>query len=93
VCVLDSFQFLGPTSVAASVSFTVQWAATDPGQRRGRGISVPPTDPAAFVGRFTPARATGLFSGSEVGFGFAGRGTTDGTFAELGPERNGVFLS
>jgi hypothetical protein len=92
VCVLDSFQFLGPNSVAASVSFTVRWQATGPRERRGSDSSVPPTDPAAFLGRFAPARATGSFSGSEVGFGFTGRGTTAGTFAELGPERNSVFL-
>jgi hypothetical protein len=93
VCVLDSFQFLGPNSIAASVSFTVRWQATGPRERRGSGTAVPPTDPAAFLGRFAPARATGSFSGSEVGFSFTGRGDTDGTFAELGPERNGVFLS
>jgi hypothetical protein len=93
VCVLDSFQFLGPTSVAASVSFKVRWQATGPRERRGSGRSVPATDPAAFLGRFAPARATGVFSGSEAGFGFTGRGTTGGTFAELGPERNGVFLT
>jgi hypothetical protein len=92
VCVLDSFQFLGPTSIAASVSFKVRWEATGPRKRRGSGAAVPATDPAAFLGRFAPARATGSFSGSEVGFGFTGRGTTDATFAELGPERNGVFL-
>jgi hypothetical protein len=92
VCVLDSFQFLGPNSIAASVSFTVRWEATGPRERRGSGAAVPATDPAAFLGRFAPARATGSFSGSEVGFGFTGRGTTDATFAELGPERNGVFL-
>jgi hypothetical protein len=92
VCVLDSFQFLGPTSIAASVSFKVRWEATGPRQRRGSGSSVPPPDPAAFLGRFAPARATGSFSGSEVGFGFTGRGDTARTFAELGPERNGVFL-
>jgi hypothetical protein len=92
VCVLDSFQFLGPNSVAASVSFTVRWQATGPRERRGSGTAVPPTDPAAFLGRFAPARATGSFSGSEVGFSFTGRGDTDDAFAELGPERNGVFL-
>jgi hypothetical protein len=92
-CVLDSFQFLGPNSVAASVSFRVRWQATGPRERRGSGTAVPATDPAAFLGRFAPARATGAFSGSEVGFGFTGRGTTDGTFAELGPERNGVHLA
>jgi hypothetical protein len=93
VCVLDSFQFLGPNSVAASVSFKVRWEATGRRERRGSGTAVPPTDPAAFLGRFAPARATGSFSGSEVGFSFTGRGDTDDTFAELGPERNGVFLT
>jgi hypothetical protein len=93
VCVLDSFQFLGPNSIAASVSFKVRWQATGPPERRGSGTAVPPTDPAAFLGRFAAARATGSFSGSEVGFSFTGRGDTDDTFAELGPERNGVFLA
>jgi len=93
VCVLDSFQFLGPNSVAVSVSFKVRWQATGPPERRGSGTAVPATDPAAFLGRFAAARATGVFSGSEVGFSFTGRGDTDDTFAELGPERNGVFLA
>jgi hypothetical protein len=93
VCVLDSFQFGGPTNVPASVSFTVRWEATGPCGLRGKGTAVPPTDPAAFLGRFANARSTGSFSGSEVGFSFRGRGDTDDTFAELGPERNGVFLS
>jgi hypothetical protein len=93
VCVLDSFQFLGPSSVAASVSFKVRWQATGPPERRGSGTAVPATDPAAFLGRFAAARATGVFSGSEVGFSFTGRGDTVDTFAELGPERNGVFLA
>jgi hypothetical protein len=92
VCVLDSFQFLGPTIVPATVSFKVRWEATGPREIRGKGPAVPATDPAAFLGRFVEAKATGSFSGSEVGFSFTGRGDTDGTFAELGPERNGVFL-
>jgi hypothetical protein len=55
---------------------------------------VPVTDPAAFLGRFPEARATGSFSGSEVGFSFRSNpgADTDGTSAEFGPERNGVFL-
>jgi hypothetical protein len=93
VCVIDSFQFLGPTIVPATVSFKVRWEATGPRERRGKGSTVPATDPAAFLGRFATARSTGVFSGSEVGFSFTGSGDTDDTFAELGPERNGVFLS
>ena len=93
VCVLDSFQFGGPNPVPAKVSFRIRWEATGPKERRGKGTDVPATDPAAFLGRFAVARSTGSFSGSELGFSFTGRGDTDRTFAELGPERNGVFLS
>jgi hypothetical protein len=92
VCVLDSFQFGGPINVPAKVSFKIRWEATGPRQLRGKGTAVPPTDQAAFLGRFAFARSTGSFSGSELGFSFTGRGDTDDTFAELGPERNGVFL-
>ena len=95
VCVLDSFQFLGPNSVPATVSFTVRWEATGPRELRGKGSRVPPTDPAAFLGRFAPARVTGSFSGSQLGFSFRSNPgvSSDDAFAELGPERNGVFLS
>jgi hypothetical protein len=92
VCVVDSFQFLGPNNVAAKVSFEVRWEATGPAVRRGRGTEVPPTDPAAFLGRIAPARSTGTFSGSGVGFSFTGRGDTDRGYALLGRERNGAFL-
>ena len=93
VCVLDSFQFGGPVTVPASVSFKIRWEATGPRERRGRGAEVPATDPAAFLGRFATARSTGTFSGSEVGFSFQGRANTEGGFAQLGPERNGTFLT
>ena len=92
VCVLDSFQFGGPVTVPASVSFKIRWEATGRFERRGSGSDVPATDPAAFLGRFADARSTAIFSGSEVGFSFNGRAGTTGGFAQLGPERNGVFL-
>jgi len=93
VCVVDSFQFGGPVEVPASVSFTVRWDAIGPRQRRGSGSGVPPTDPAAFLGSFAFARSTAEFSGRELGFSFhSNLATTDGGFAEIGPERNGTFL-
>jgi len=49
--------------------------------------------PGGVPWRFATARSTGSFSGSELGFSFKGRGDTDGTFAELGSERNGSFLT
>lgn len=89
---LDSFTFGGPVNVPASVSFTIRWEATGRFEPRGKGSVVPATNPAAFLGRLAPARSTGSFSGSQVGFSFTGRGDTDGGYAQLGPERNGVFL-
>jgi hypothetical protein len=73
VCVLDSFQFGGAFTVPASVNFKIRWEATGRREHRGSGLDVPPTDPAAFLGRFATARSTGTFSGSEVGFSFQGR--------------------
>jgi hypothetical protein len=93
VCVLDSFQFGGPINVPARVSFKIRWEATGRFERRGSGNTVPATDPAAFLGRFARARSTGSFSGSQVGFSFKGRGDTDRSYAQLGPERNGAFLA
>jgi hypothetical protein len=61
--------------------------------RRGRGAEVPPTDPAAFLGQIAPARSTGSFSGSHVGFSFTARGNTDRGYALLVRERNGAFLT
>jgi len=51
VCLVNSFQFLGPNNVAAKVSLKVRWEATGPAVRRGRGDEVAPTDRAAFLGR------------------------------------------
>lgn len=93
VCVLDSFQFGGAVTVPASVNFKIRWEATGRREHRGSGLDVPPTDPAAFLGRFATARSTGTFSGSEVGFSFQGRAGTEGGYAQLGPERNGAFLT
>jgi hypothetical protein len=95
VPVIDSFQFFGPNQIPASVSFRVEWRAMGEFVERGSGTNVPPTDPAAFLGRFAVARSTATFQGSEFGFGLRSDPgvSTDGGFAELGRERNGVFLS
>ena len=56
-------------------------------------LTVEPTSPAAFIGHFAEARCTGMISGFETGFSFkTGELTSADVFAELGPERNGVFL-
>lgn len=92
---IDSFVFLGANDTPATMSFKVEWEATGPEIQRGSGSSVPATDPAAFEGRFFPARATASFSGSEIGFSFrtARKADSERGFAELGRERNGAFLN
>ena len=57
--------------------------------------AVPLTDPVAVLGTLAPARSTGRFSGSELGFSFVSKpgANTERGYAEIGTERNGVFLS
>jgi hypothetical protein len=79
----------------ATVSYRVEWRGKKGRRRRGRGLQVPPTDPAAFLGRIRKAKATGTFSGAIEGFSFSTDVASPATsrFALLGTERNGVFLS
>jgi hypothetical protein len=92
--VIDSFTFGGPTGTPMSLGLHVRWAATGRTVERGRGRLVPATDPAAFLGQFAVARSTAAISGSEFGFRFRSNPdvSTDGTFAQVGQERNGIFL-
>jgi len=92
--VLDSFSFGGQNVTPASVSFRIEWRATGPFVRRGSEKPALPTDPDAFVGDIATARSTGFFEGSEFGFAFEAHGDTDPqAYAQMGRERNGVFLS
>jgi hypothetical protein len=94
LAVIDSFQFFGPNQTPASISCRVEWRATDAFVRRGNEDPELPTDPDAFVGDIARARSTGFFEGSEFGFAFEARGDTDPRgYAQMGRERNGVFLS
>jgi hypothetical protein len=92
VGVIDSFTFGNPAGTPATVSLRLRWAATGPTVARGHGSDALATDPAAFLGRFAVARSTAAIEGSEFGFSFTSNGNTDGTFAEVGRERNGSFL-
>jgi hypothetical protein len=93
--VIDTFQFANVFSVPAIVSFKIEWEATGPPVQLGSGNAVPATDPAAFIGVFAPARSTGQFSGVELGFSFVSKrgASSDLGYAQIGTERNGVFLS
>jgi hypothetical protein len=91
--VVDSFTLFGPIEIPATVSFDVRW--TSFGEvRQLEPRSSNPTDPTNFAGEFFFATSTGSFSGSnEDGFAFeASLATTDDRWAEMGTERNGVFL-
>jgi hypothetical protein len=93
--VIDSFQFFGPNATPALVDFRAEWTATGPAVARGSGDAVPPTDAAAFLGQIAPAVSTISCSGEELGFKFAsdsGATTAAGGWAQIGTERNGVFI-
>ena len=90
---VDTFVFGGPLAIAAQVNIDLLWRATSEPIERGQGAAVEPTSPAAFIGHFAEALCTGTISGFETGFSFkTGELTSADFFAELGTERNGVFL-
>ena len=92
--VIDSFHVFGPNNTPATMSIHIEWGATGPFVARGKGSAVTPTDPAAFDARFAVARSTAQFEGAEFGFSFTSNPgvSTDHGFAEMGHERNGMFL-
>jgi len=82
-------------TVPATTSFRIEWKGKKARKRRGRGLKVAPTNPAAFLGRFRKAKATAIFSGAFEGFSFESDAASPAKsrFAIVGTERNGVFLS
>lgn len=94
--VVDTFQIFGPNDTPATVDLRVKWEASSPAVARGKGKTVPPTDPAAFLGEIAPAVSTLSVSAEEIGFEFEsneGASSSPRGYAQLGTERNGVFLS
>lgn len=89
----DTFFYSNNVSVAGEVDVDVSWTATSDPVERGLGDTVPPDDFGAFLASFADAQCEGRAKGRETGFTFH---TDDmdasGFFAELGHERNGVFL-
>jgi hypothetical protein len=92
--VIDSFSFGSGLGTPARLSMHIEWQATGPAVKRGQGTAVPATDPAAFLGEFAVAESTAEFEGSEFGFSFRSDPgvSTERGFAEMGRERNGIFL-
>jgi hypothetical protein len=91
---IDTFTFFGPSDTPAVLTMTITWEALEDPVALGSGATVPPDDPAAFLGHFARARSTAHYAGRQLGFSFRsdpGVSSDDG-YAELGTERNGVFL-
>ena len=93
--VIDSFQFGGAFQTPARVSFRAEWRATGPAIPQASGNAVRPEDKRAWLGEMAPALSTARIEGEEFGFAFRSDGaarTDRGGYAQLGRERNGVFL-
>jgi hypothetical protein len=92
--VIDSFSFGSGLGTPATLSLHIEWRATGPTMPRGKGSAVPATDPGAFSAELAVAESTATFSGAEFGFSFESKPgvSTQRGFAELGRERNGVFV-
>jgi hypothetical protein len=90
---IDTFTFFGPSDTPAALSMMIEWEALEDPVDLGSGEAVPP-DPAAFLGSFARAKSTARFSGRQLGFSFRSDpgASSDGGYAEIGTERNGVFL-
>lgn len=89
----DTFQFANNVSVSGVIDVDVRWRAIADPVVRGKGTDVPPDDPAAWLGEMADASSSGRGGGASTGFHFrTGELTAEGFFAELGYERNGVFL-
>jgi hypothetical protein len=84
-----------PAEVPATVSFQMTWRGRGRARQLGQGTAVPPTDAAAFLGRFFRARARGTFSGAAGSFTFQSnpKRRARSIFAELGTEQTGALLA
>ena len=82
-----------PTDIPATVSFAMTWRATGGMQRAGKGGTVAPVDPLAYLGRLARASARGTFSGSSGTFTFRSSPKPQKTiFGVLGTEQAGALL-
>jgi hypothetical protein len=95
VSVEDNFTFLGPGTVPARVSLDLTWVALPGPPRHLEPGSSDPLDPTRLEAEFHDATATGSFTveASDEHFRLIHAfGSSQGAFAEMGQERNGVFV-
>lgn len=89
----DTLFFANNVSLAATVDVDVKWEATSDFAKYGGGSSAPADDPSAFEGKFAEAKCAGKISGVETGFWFrSGQLSSDTFYADMGWEKNGVYL-
>lgn len=92
VGVVDNGSLGGPGQTFSLVNIDITWSPFGQVQHFVPG-STNPTDPTNFAGTFRFANAAAILSGSQKGFSFTSTDTSSaGVFAEVGRERNGVFL-
>ena len=93
VGVVDNVFFGGPGQNFSLVNIDINWSHFGDVMQFRPGSSVP-TDPTNFAGSFRSADAAAILSGSQSGFSFSSTdASSTGVFAEVGRERNGIFLN
>jgi hypothetical protein len=90
---VDSIEFASPIGLASLADIDIAWRATSAPVSRGKGNSVAPTDPGAFLAEFSDASCRGDVRARRTGFSFTARNLDEsGFYAAMGYQRNGVFL-
>ena len=91
----DTFFYANNVSVAAEISVKAYWEATGDFVRRGNGLDYDPeTKWDKFIGDFAEAKCWGKGKGAETGFmAKTDVMTSEGFYASVGYERNGVYLN
>jgi len=93
VGLVDNMTFGGTGQTFSLLNIDITWLPFGDVLHFRPGSSVP-TDPTNFAGSFRFANATAILSGSQSGFSFSSTDASSaGVFAEVGKERNGVFLN
>lgn len=94
--VTDQGVFLGPGTTPAKASFEITWTPLGAARHLKPGPNVLLTDPTNFIATFRYASVTGTFRVESGGVTYtgswAGSGGNGIDFAEIGVERNGVFM-
>ncbi len=89
----NTFVFANNVSVSGEIDVDVSWDAVGDFVSVGNGTSVPADDATAMRGEFAEATCVGRGAGAHTGFTFrTGPLDASGFYADMGHERNGVFL-